>query len=95
MPTSFAPHLLPLLPPKHTSCVQLVFSSTCAVYGNPAKLPVTEETPALPINPYGRAKLVAEQAIKDYLAAEPALSAVIFRCLLLFVCNFAVAAVQS
>jgi UDP-glucose 4-epimerase len=60
-------------------CMQLVFSSTCATYGNPAKLPVTEETPTLPINPYGRAKLMAEQVIRDYLAAEPALCAVIFR----------------
>ena len=56
-----------------------MFSSTCATYGNPAKLPVTEETPTLPINPYGRAKLMAEQVIRDYLVAEPSLNAIIFR----------------
>ena len=59
--------------------MQLVFSSTCATYGNPAKLPVTEETPTLPINPYGRAKLMAEQVIRDYLAADATLNAVVFR----------------
>lgn len=59
--------------------MQLVFSSTCATYGNPAKLPVTEETPTLPINPYGRAKLMAEQVIRDYMASDPSLQAVIFR----------------
>jgi UDP-arabinose 4-epimerase len=59
--------------------IQLVFSSTCATYGNPAKLPVTEETPTLPINPYGRAKLMAEQVIRDYMASDPSLKAIIFR----------------
>jgi UDP-arabinose 4-epimerase len=41
--------------------MQLVYSSTCAVYGNARKLPITEATPPAPINPYGRAKLAAEQ----------------------------------
>lgn len=59
--------------------VQLIYSSTCATYGNPEVLPVTEETAAVPINPYGRAKLMAEGAIRDYAAANPALRAVIFR----------------
>ena len=49
---------------------QLIYSSTCAVYGNPATLPITEETPTEPINPYGRAKLMAEQAVKDFAAAN-------------------------
>jgi UDP-glucose 4-epimerase len=39
----------------------LVYSSTCAVYGNPSQLPVTEETPPEPINPYGQSKLMAEE----------------------------------
>jgi UDP-glucose 4-epimerase len=60
-------------------CSQMVFSSTCATYGNPAQLPVTEETPTLPINPYGRAKLMAEQVIRDYAHADTALNVVIFR----------------
>ncbi|MFO5437680.1 MAG: NAD-dependent epimerase/dehydratase family protein, partial [Dolichospermum sp.] len=36
---------------------QLIFSSTAAVYGEPQENPVTENTPTLPINPYGRSKL--------------------------------------
>jgi UDP-arabinose 4-epimerase len=64
----------------HTpATLQLVFSSTCAVYGNPEKLPVTEETPPKPINPYGEAKLMSERVIQDYMHAYPSFSAVIFR----------------
>lgn len=59
--------------------MQLVFSSTCATYGNPTKLPVTEATPTEPINPYGRAKLMAEQVIHDYLASDASLRAVVLR----------------
>lgn len=42
-----------------------IFSSTAAVYGIPEKVPVTEEAMLLPINPYGRSKLMVEQALKD------------------------------
>lgn len=48
---------------------RLVFSSTCATYGTPEKIPITEETPQLPINPYGRTKLMVETAMIDYAAA--------------------------
>jgi UDP-glucose-4-epimerase GalE len=48
---------------------RLVFSSTCATYGTPDKVPITEETPQRPINPYGRTKLMVEQAMADYAAA--------------------------
>jgi len=58
---------------------QLIYSSTCAVYGNPATLPITEETPTAPINPYGRSKLMAEQAVKDFAAATPGFKAAILR----------------
>ena len=44
---------------------QFVFSSTAAVYGNIAENPVTEASPTLPINPYGRSKLVSEWMIQD------------------------------
>ncbi len=47
----------------------LVFSSTCATYGNPVVLPITEEHRQHPINPYGRTKLMMEQMIEDYAAA--------------------------
>jgi UDP-glucose-4-epimerase GalE len=48
---------------------RFVFSSTCATYGVPQRLPITEEEPQKPINPYGRAKLGVEQALEDYAAA--------------------------
>lgn len=47
----------------------LVFSSTCAVYGTPETLPITEETRKGPINPYGASKLMAERLLSDYDAA--------------------------
>ena len=47
----------------------LVFSSTCATYGNPVSLPITEEHSQQPINPYGRTKLMMEQMIEDYAVA--------------------------
>jgi len=43
-----------------------VFSSTCAVYGTPARLPITEATPKAPINPYGASKLMVERILEDY-----------------------------
>lgn len=49
---------------------RLVFSSTCATYGNPAEVPITEREPQSPINPYGRSKLVVEQCLGDYAAAH-------------------------
>ncbi|MFK8082860.1 MAG: UDP-glucose 4-epimerase GalE [Granulosicoccus sp.] len=48
---------------------KLVFSSTCATYGVPANLPITEKTPQNPINPYGQSKLMVEQILKDYAVA--------------------------
>ena len=49
---------------------RLVFSSTCATYGEPATMPITEETPQEPINPYGASKLAFEWALRDYAAAR-------------------------
>ncbi len=48
---------------------QLVFSSTTATYGEPSKIPITEDEPQKPINPYGFSKLVIEQALADYAQA--------------------------
>ena len=45
---------------------KFIFSSTCAVYGNPAKIPITEATPRLPVNPYGASKLGFEYALEAY-----------------------------
>ena len=43
---------------------QLIYSSTCATYGN-QPVPITEQTPTEPVSPYGRAKLFAENIIQD------------------------------
>jgi UDP-glucose-4-epimerase GalE len=48
---------------------RFVFSSTCATYGIPKKVPITEDEPQNPINPYGRSKLAVEKALLDYAAA--------------------------
>ncbi len=44
---------------------KLVFSSTCATYGEPDRVPMTEETQQRPINPYGRSKLAVEWMLRD------------------------------
>ncbi len=43
-----------------------IFSSTCATYGLPEKIPISEDHPQRPINPYGRTKLIIEEILKDY-----------------------------
>lgn len=50
---------------KTYGCRNLVFSSTCAVYGTPERLPLSETHPRRPINTYGRTKLAIEQALED------------------------------
>jgi UDP-arabinose 4-epimerase len=44
----------------------LIYSSTCATYGEPDTMPITEATPQNPINPYGKAKKMAEDIILDF-----------------------------
>jgi UDP-glucose-4-epimerase GalE len=48
---------------------RFVFSSTCATYGIPHKVPITEDEPQKPINPYGNTKLAVERALHDYAHA--------------------------
>jgi UDP-glucose 4-epimerase len=48
-----------------------IFSSTAATYGNPAEVPVREEAPTEPINPYGWSKLMTERMLRDVSAAHP------------------------
>jgi UDP-glucose 4-epimerase len=50
---------------------KFVFSSTCATYGEPQKVPITEAEKQLPVNPYGNTKLAFERALADYAAAYP------------------------
>lgn len=53
---------------KH-GCSKIIFSSTCATYGEPEKIPITEDMPQNPINPYGASKLMVERIFKDYQKA--------------------------
>lgn len=50
-------------------CNKIIFSSTCATYGIPEKLPITEDMLQNPINPYGATKLMVERIFKDYNTA--------------------------
>ncbi|MGV2827693.1 UDP-glucose 4-epimerase GalE [Myxosarcina sp. GI1(2024)] len=60
------------------SVKKIVFSSTCATYGIPSVVPITEDCPQNPINPYGTSKLTIEKILADF---EPAydLKSIIFR----------------
>jgi UDP-glucose 4-epimerase len=42
----------------------IVFSSSCAIFGTPERLPITEETPQQPVNPYGESKLMFEKLLR-------------------------------
>lgn len=48
----------------------IVFSSTCATYGTPERVPITEDTPQNPVNPYGESKLMVERALHWYAQAH-------------------------
>jgi len=48
---------------------KIIFSSTCATYGVPEVIPITEDQPARPINPYGASKRMVETILADYDAA--------------------------
>jgi UDP-glucose 4-epimerase len=61
-----------------TGVRHVIFSSTAAVYGNPAHVPVTEESPTQPISPYGWSKLMSEVMLRDAARAH-ALSYVALR----------------
>jgi UDP-glucose-4-epimerase GalE len=45
---------------------KFIFSSTCAVYGNPIRVPITETNPRQPVNPYGATKMAFETALEAY-----------------------------
>jgi UDP-glucose 4-epimerase len=49
----------------------ILFSSTAAVYGAPERVPIDEDDPKLPINPYGASKLMTERMLADVSAAHP------------------------
>jgi UDP-arabinose 4-epimerase len=51
-------------------CRHIVFSSSCATYGVPERLPLKEDAPQNPVNPYGYTKLVVERLLKEVEAAH-------------------------
>lgn len=53
-----------------TGCSKLIFSSTAAVYGSPERIPVSEDDPRTPINPYGWSKLLVEQMLPAFESAH-------------------------
>jgi UDP-glucose 4-epimerase len=54
-----------------TGVRHFIFSSTAATYGTPERVPVREDDPTLPINPYGMSKLMTEAMLRDTAAAHP------------------------
>jgi UDP-glucose-4-epimerase GalE len=55
---------------RKAGCRRIVFSSTCAVYGTPAQLPMTEDLPARPESPYGESKRAFEEILGWYARAH-------------------------
>ena len=49
-----------------SGCRKIVFSSTCAIYGEPKDTPIRETAPKEPVNPYGSSKLMTERILEDY-----------------------------
>jgi UDP-glucose-4-epimerase GalE len=56
---------------RHNGIQKFVFSSTCATYGIPEQMPLTETEKQCPVNPYGNTKLAFERALADYASAYP------------------------
>lgn len=54
---------------KKYGCNKIIFSSTCATYGEPEQVPITEDMTQNPINPYGASKLMVERIFEDYSKA--------------------------
>ncbi len=57
----------------------IVFSSSATVYGDPARVPITEDFPTGPTNPYGWTKLMIEQILTDLHASDPRWQAILLR----------------
>lgn len=57
---------------ENTGARTFVFSSSATVYGDPERVPITEESPRAATNPYGRSKLIVEDMLEDLVRADPA-----------------------
>ncbi|MFY9204072.1 MAG: UDP-glucose 4-epimerase GalE, partial [Limnochordia bacterium] len=58
---------------------RIVFSSSATVYGTPEKVPIKEDAPLAPVNPYGRTKLMIEQILQDLHESDPQWSVALLR----------------
>jgi len=56
---------------KARNVKRLIFSSSATVYGNPPTVPIREDFPLAPTNPYGRTKLIVEQFLQDLFVSDP------------------------
>jgi UDP-glucose-4-epimerase GalE len=54
----------------NAGCRKIVFSSSCAIYGEPKEVPIPEHTPQNPVNPYGATKAMVERILFDYQRAD-------------------------
>ena len=64
---------------QEIACNRLVFSSSATVYGDPEQVPIPEDHPLRPANPYGHSKRMVEQIVEDWGRANPGLAAVNLR----------------
>jgi UDP-glucose 4-epimerase len=63
---------------KH-GVTRIVFSSSATVYGTGAKMPLAEDAPLGPVNPYGRSKLMVEHMLRDLTESDPAWRVMLLR----------------
>jgi UDP-glucose 4-epimerase len=64
---------------REHGCRDIIFSSSATVYGDPARVPITEDFPLSATNPYGRTKLFIEEILRDLCAADESFRAVLLR----------------
>lgn len=68
-----------LLAMRKANVTQMVFSSSCSLYGAAERVPITESDPFAPTNPYARSKLMCEQILTDACARDPELRVIALR----------------
>ena len=59
--------------------MQMVFSSSCTVYGNPSKVPIDETHLLSAVSPYGRTKLIIEDIFREYAEADKSWRTILLR----------------
>jgi len=64
---------------KDHGCKNMVFSSSCTVYGNPQYVPIDEKHPLKAVSPYGRTKLIIEDIFRDLAISDPSWNIILLR----------------